>query len=118
MSMSEEREQQVKQLLDNRLEEINDDQELINQLKRARKNALAHAKKNPIRQYGPVMGWAIAASLVLILVIPRLGEDNGKGFDVMQDISLTDFELVSELELFEDDLEFYFWLEETDAFSG
>lgn len=118
MSMSEQQQQQIKKLLNDRLEQVEDDQELLDQLLDARKKALQHTKRNRVRQYGPMLGWAVAVSLVLVLVIPRLSLHEDSETDLVQGINLTDIELVSELELFEDDLEFYFWLEETDAYSG
>ena len=118
MSMNEHQQRQIKKLLDDRLEQVQDDQDVLDQLQLARKKALAQAKPNRASRYGPMLGWAIAASLALALIIPRLSLHKDNESDFVQGINLTDIELVSELELFEYDLEFYLWLEETDAYSG
>lgn len=118
MSMNENQQRQIKKLLDDRLEQVQDDQDLLNRLQLARKKALTHVKSDRVRHYGPMLGWAIAASLALALIIPRLSLHKDNGSDFTQGINLTDIELVSELELYEYDLEFYLWLEETDAYSG
>lgn len=118
MSMNEHQQRQIKKLLDDRLEQVQDDQDLLDQLQLARKKALTHVKSDRVRRYGPMLGWAIAASLALALIIPRLSLYKDNGSDFVQGINLIDIELVSELELFEYDLDFYLWLEETDAYSG
>ena len=115
MSMSEDNQQQLRQHLDQHIQQLAQDTALNRRLDRARADAMAAYKKTtPFKRRGLN---ALAATFVLALMIPLLFVTLHRD-EITQDMSLADMELVAELELFEQDMAFYYWLESNDAHSG
>lgn len=111
MSMNEQQQQRVKQQLDQQVEQIKQDVKLTARLRQARIEALTHKKASSWTDYRYALTGAIAASLLITLLIPSGLFDNNINDELLQDIQLSDIELLTELEDYEQDLEFYYWLE-------
>ena len=111
MSMNEQQQQRIKHQLDQQVDQVKQDAKLAAQLRQARTEALTHRKPSPWTDYRYVLTGAIAASLLIALLIPSGLLDNNIHNELLQDIQLSDMELLTELEDYEQDLEFYYWLE-------
>ncbi|MFL0796204.1 MAG: DUF3619 family protein [Cellvibrionaceae bacterium] len=110
-----EQQQQIKQLLDRERNHI--DPAVAQQLEYSRQRALGHYKERPrwteyFRQ--PLLVSAVAAALVVVVISPsQLAKRSLQSLPA--GIDTPDAELVVQLDDFEQELAFYYWLEANDA---
>jgi hypothetical protein len=115
--MNELQKAEIKRLLDQQLLDLDSDQALAERLRQARAKALG-PRKHWIAQHAPVLGLTAVAALLLMAVLPLFLPEPIEGPDGIDPFSLQDLELVTQLEDFEQDLIFYYWLEVHDGTSG
>jgi hypothetical protein len=115
--MNKQQQAQVREVLDEELARLDDDREITEKLRQARAHAIAQ-RRPWVRQHAPALGWAMAAALLVVVFLPRWISGPEEVPVVSQEISISDLELVTQLEDFEQDMEFYYWLEEADATAG
>lgn len=117
MSLNERQKAEIKRLLDQQLVELESDRAVTERLRRARANALS-TNRSWIGRYAPALGLTAVAALLLAVTLPLLLPQPVEAPDGIDLVGLQDLELVSQLEDFEEDMAFYYWLEEHDATSG
>jgi hypothetical protein len=115
--MNESRKQEIKRLLDQQREALDSDEALSRRLSQARANAL-NPSKSKRAHLEPVFALSGAALLIMVLSLSLLLPEAADTPVSIDPFSLQELELVSQLEHFEQDMDFYYWLEETDATSG
>jgi hypothetical protein len=107
----------IKHLLDEQLGSVYHDSQLETRMQEARASAL-NQRRPWMRQRVPVLGFSVAAALFFVLTLPYLSSNSVEIPVGIQEVGHQDLELVTQLEDFEQDMAFYFWLEEYDATSG
>lgn len=118
MSMDEQRKQQIKAHLDEANARLDADPALEQQLNQARRRALAPPQRSWIVQHAPALGMATAAVLTVSLLAPRMLSPDKRFPAFSGEVGVSEFELISQLEDFEQDVEFYYWLEQVDGGTG
>jgi hypothetical protein len=108
--------QHIRTLLESSLEQLEQDLETNQRLQKARMKAMSHYRQPWTARHRPVLGLAVAATLVLILMLPYWFR--GSDTHSIQAPNFDDIELLTDLDLFEQDLDFYIWLEETEQDEG
>jgi len=105
----------VREQLDQQIQNL--DEQTLSQLRTARRAAIEATHHSRLRQAGPWLGVALATGLIAMLVIPVWQSGHEPGFDlIQQELSPDDMDLVSRLEDYEQDYEFYYWIDdEADA---
>lgn len=117
--MNQDRQKQIRQLLDQQLEQLDDNHDITSRIQQARGVALKHYSESSwISNHKPQIAWALAASLIMAIILPRWLTETGNDVLMQSDMSFADIELLSEYEMLEQDMEFYFWLETIDVHSG
>lgn len=111
--MNEQQQQRIKKQLDQSLDQLNGCPDITRRLSQARARAVGSSSQ--VRCYfRPVLAPVLALTLLVALLAPLVLQQPEDDIGISA-VSTEDQELVDQLDMFEQDMEFYYWLDDVDA---